>query len=477
MLEIDIDIGRFVAVFGDEAVEQQCMLRWVDRGDAEAEAHRRIGGAAAPLTQDWRIDPARIVDDILDGEEVSREIELADQRQFTLDRVDHLQRHATGIIFGRITAFSTPPGLHFEEFLRPHPGRVDLFGIFVTQLVEREVTSIRNFARSSNRMRPALEQFHHHFGRFEVTFAITVEQVPCPRHRGLVTDRRHHILQRALVRRRIMYVIGGKDREAVRLGERIKPGDPGDVVPAVEIARRNMVQRGELCGQAGKEIGYSSAGILPHRCAIQPHHVAFDPYLELCLKIIRRQQDQLHILAMIHQHGERDVTFALLLPFAVKRLHPASADQTTQTSVCRAGLRVSEKGQTLDRLDPAADHRTQLERARLAMHSHHAGHRIGIGDPDRVIALRMCSSHEVHRIAGSTQEAETAHQPQFHKGRGHGRLDQFGIKLDPALVRSERRIRHICSIYVLILGTARGFLQPAEIPPSGQLRAPASIRS
>ena len=43
MLEIDIDVGRLVAVFRDETLKQQRVLNRVDRSDAKAEAHRRIG--------------------------------------------------------------------------------------------------------------------------------------------------------------------------------------------------------------------------------------------------------------------------------------------------------------------------------------------------------------------------------------------------------------------------------------------------
>ena len=64
VLEIDVDVGRFVAVLGNEAVEQQLVLRRVDRGDAEAIAHRRIGGRAAPLAQDRRHLRAGEIDDV-----------------------------------------------------------------------------------------------------------------------------------------------------------------------------------------------------------------------------------------------------------------------------------------------------------------------------------------------------------------------------------------------------------------------------
>ena len=52
MLEIDVDVGRLVALLGDEALEQRVDHVRADLGDAEAEADDRIGGRAAPLAED-----------------------------------------------------------------------------------------------------------------------------------------------------------------------------------------------------------------------------------------------------------------------------------------------------------------------------------------------------------------------------------------------------------------------------------------
>src|SRR5690606_35710776 len=85
------------ALGGNEAVEQQLMLGRVDRGDLEAVAHRRIGRRAAALAQDRRILAAREVDDLLDGEEIGRELELTDQFELSLERFLHFSRYPVGI--------------------------------------------------------------------------------------------------------------------------------------------------------------------------------------------------------------------------------------------------------------------------------------------------------------------------------------------------------------------------------------------
>jgi hypothetical protein len=52
VLEIDIDVGRLVALLGHEALEQQVVALGIDAGDAQHVADRRIGGRAAALAQD-----------------------------------------------------------------------------------------------------------------------------------------------------------------------------------------------------------------------------------------------------------------------------------------------------------------------------------------------------------------------------------------------------------------------------------------
>src|SRR3546814_12442521 len=51
VLEVDVDVGRLLALGGDEALEQQVHARGIDLGDAEAEADGRVGGRAAALAE------------------------------------------------------------------------------------------------------------------------------------------------------------------------------------------------------------------------------------------------------------------------------------------------------------------------------------------------------------------------------------------------------------------------------------------
>src|SRR5690606_30005458 len=66
-LEVDVDVGRFVALSADEALEEHAGTRGIDLGDAQAIADRRVRGRSATLAQDAAA--AREADDVGDGEE------------------------------------------------------------------------------------------------------------------------------------------------------------------------------------------------------------------------------------------------------------------------------------------------------------------------------------------------------------------------------------------------------------------------
>jgi hypothetical protein len=52
VLEVDVDVGRLVALDADEAAEEQRRAARVDLGDMQAVADERVGGAAAALAED-----------------------------------------------------------------------------------------------------------------------------------------------------------------------------------------------------------------------------------------------------------------------------------------------------------------------------------------------------------------------------------------------------------------------------------------
>src|SRR4029450_13057354 len=83
VVEVDVDVGRLVALDADEAAEQQGRALGVDLGDAEAVADDRVGSAAAALAEDLLL--TRPAHDVGDGEEVGLVLQGGDDVELALD--------------------------------------------------------------------------------------------------------------------------------------------------------------------------------------------------------------------------------------------------------------------------------------------------------------------------------------------------------------------------------------------------------
>ena len=131
VLEVDVDVGRLVALGRDEALEQQIDAVGIDGGDAEAIADRRIGGRAAALAEDAA--RPREADDVVDGKKVGRVAELGDQ--FELAR--HQPAHAFGEAIG-VAPGGALPAQAFELGLWRAPTGHHFVGVVVAQFLEAE---------------------------------------------------------------------------------------------------------------------------------------------------------------------------------------------------------------------------------------------------------------------------------------------------------------------------------------------------
>ena len=81
--EIDVDVRCLAALLAQESLEEQSEPDRIDRGDAEAVAHRGVGSRAAPLAE-YPFAP-REAHDVPDDQEVPREPEPANHLELMLD--------------------------------------------------------------------------------------------------------------------------------------------------------------------------------------------------------------------------------------------------------------------------------------------------------------------------------------------------------------------------------------------------------
>ena len=139
MLEIDVDVGRLVTIGGDEALEQQVAVRRIDRGDAEHEADRRVGGRAASLAQDP--GAAGKADDGVHGQEVGGVAELPDQPELVRDLCGNVGGRAL-----RIHHRQAPAHQPFQILLVRQAGSLAFLRILVAELRQAEAAAAEDGA-------------------------------------------------------------------------------------------------------------------------------------------------------------------------------------------------------------------------------------------------------------------------------------------------------------------------------------------
>jgi len=165
VFEINVDIGRFAALGTDEPFEQEVDAARVDGGNAEAEAHRRVGRRAASLAEN--VAAFGKVDDIVDGQEIGREIKLRDQ----FELMGHLRLDLVGDTAG-VTPVGTLPG-QTNQFLLRGAALGDRFRrVFIAQLVEGKGAGIDDCRGIGNGLGKIGEQPRHLVGRLQMAFAI-----------------------------------------------------------------------------------------------------------------------------------------------------------------------------------------------------------------------------------------------------------------------------------------------------------------
>ena len=210
VLEIDVDVGRLVALARDEALHEQLAARGIHLGDAQAVTHHGVRGRAAPLAED--VEAPRLAHDVVHREEVGLVVEIGDQRQLVVDLRAHGFRHAL-----RPAPARTRLGELAQVRGRGFACRHQLARIFVTQLVEREVRERRD-----------LHGFGEQFGRIElreplalaqVAFAVREQPLARLRQRDAVAHGGQRILQAAALAHVHVHVAGGRERQSMQQAE------------------------------------------------------------------------------------------------------------------------------------------------------------------------------------------------------------------------------------------------------------------
>ena len=251
VLEIDVDVGRLVALGRDEALEEELGLLRIDLGDAEAEADGRVRRRAAALAEDLLL--AGVADDVVDGEEVRGVVAALDQFELMRDQPLDLVGHAAGIAEAR-AGF----GELDQRCLRARGIAGRFVGILIAELVERERQALEHRSALGNRLRMVAEQARHLGGILQVPLGIGFQPLAGGHQRHMLADAGEHVLQRPPFGPVIEHVIGGKERHADTAGKPRQEREPAVVAGAMQAVRHQadaagkcLLQRNERRFQRG----------------------------------------------------------------------------------------------------------------------------------------------------------------------------------------------------------------------------------
>ncbi len=405
VLEVHVDVRRFVACLGQEARDQQAVLGRIHRGDAQRVAHRRIGRGTAALAED--LARFRETHDVVHGEEERLVLQLGDQRQLLLDIGHHLVRHAFG------------PAC-------PHAG----FGEF-TQVAGQRMPR------------------RHQLGRIAVCqVALEIEAAATPRQfdRGLQQRRRMDVAQRAAAAQ-VALAVAEQMRAA--LGQRQVVADRGqrvlhDAIAAprhVHIAtgHRHQRQLPRQCQQLRQPRGVIAFAMQFHRQVGALAEQRAQPLSVRDIGLGGRQPQREQARRGVAQHRlDIDAQQAVA---ALGHGAARAGDQFAQLRVAARVLHQQHHARAVGQRDLAADHQRQAGRARRLPAAHDAGQRAFVGDRQRFVAAFARTGEQRLGRRCATQEREVRQAVQLGIGR------QAGIALVADFVvgrRAQARIHRPC---------------------------------
>ena len=208
VLEVDVDVRRFVPLAAHEPLEQQIARGRVDRGDAQAKAHGRVGRRAAALAQD--VSRAGESHQVPHGEKIRFVAQVADQLQFVLELLADFFRHAGRVALGRAL-----PG-ELRQILQRRLARGRKLGrIFVAQLLEREPAAVGDLDGPRDRIRRGGEQRADFVHRPQVPLGVGKQQRAFRGgDRRAMADRREHIMQHHPRGHVVMHIARRHERDA-----------------------------------------------------------------------------------------------------------------------------------------------------------------------------------------------------------------------------------------------------------------------
>ena len=374
MLEVDVDVGRLVALGADEALEQQVDAGGIDGGDAEAVADRGVRRGAPALAEDAAA--AGEADQIVDGEEVGRVVQLLDQRQLVGHGLAHVLGYASWKAIGRIALPRARPGQVHQLLLRAAALAGGLVGILVAQLVEGEVAARGDLQGPRDGLGIGPEQPRHLGRRLQVPFGIGLEAEAGLVDAAVLADASHEVEQ-GLAPGMVQAHVVGRDQ-----GRGAGPGQAGQALEARPVVAPVEHAGGQVAGQPR---GLPGEGLeLPGEGRVGD---------------LRRQDDEDLALGRGLDIRQDQVAVALLRPAL------AQGQQPGEPAIGGPVAGIAEDLRPVPGHQAGADQKPQAGLLGRDMGAHHPGQAVAVGHPDGGMAEGRGGGDQLARMRAAAQEA------------------------------------------------------------------------
>ena len=453
VLDIQVDVRRFVALARDEALEQQIHTHRVDGGDAQAVADDRVGGRAAPLAEDAALTAE--ADELVHGQEIARVVEFVDERQLAFDLAADLVGEVAGSAVGAdvvaVAAVRALPGqarepLHRGGAVGQTPGRVA-----VAQLLQPELAHLGDLARARHRQRVVGVQGGEGSRRVQGVLGVAANVAARLADAYALADAGEQVLQRPPRRDVVEHLGGGHDGDLVALGsapeqtleagilgaavaarERVQVGTEGILETIGDLVERARFARGGELEQVddGGVGDIGGGGVLA--CGGTGHRRE--------RSLGRQRADRRILVDGLHEEAsvsppecEQSLgVFAHLQPgdaaHPLGATEPAPGDQAAEVGVAGAGAGQQHQDRAVLQAHLRADDQVHSEIACPQVRLDDAVHAVAVGQRDRAQAQMARLLDQFRRVGGALQEGEVALAPQGHvgeraaeiRGSGHG---------------------------------------------------------
>jgi len=359
MLEIDVDVGRLLALAGDKPLEEQFMLDRVDQGYAEQIADAAVRGGAPALAEDAAT--SALGDDRIDGQEIGRVAQLVYQPELVIDLIGVGLRNALREFRSRGLF-----GQGDKRILRRAAGHHLLVRILILDFAEVEATLVRDVGAGLNRIRKGREAAFHLGRRLEMPVHEPLAAIAERLDRRLFANGGDDVLQRSGFGRVIEDVArcNGADTFRARHGRKVVKTD--------RIVRPPSERQGTM-GQRTEGIG--DIVQLPRR-----HRVR---------KV--GQEDSDEAFGVVGDVRPVQDTAALAAP----RL--ADRKQSCEAAPGGAIGRIEQNGMALARLDARARYHADTGRLLPIPATNHAGDRTPVRQSHSAMAEKTGRSEQFLR--------------------------------------------------------------------------------